>query len=80
MKDYGMVIHPNQQYGFMVSNRKKGRNNDAIFALRKKGFTFNAVTPDSALIKQIDAIFTRKLSEIEEAANQKKEKNEIYNM
>ena len=79
MKDYGMVIHPNQQYGFMVSNRKKGRNNDAIFALRKKDFTFKTVTPDSVLIKQLDDIFSRKLSEIEEAANQKKEKNEIYN-
>lgn len=42
--DFGMVIHPNQQVGYMASNRSGGQGDDDVYLLRIDDFVFDVIT------------------------------------
>lgn len=50
--DFGMVIHPNQQVGYVASNRNGGVGDDDIYLLRIDDFVFDVITY-SNLTKEI---------------------------
>lgn len=50
--DFGMVIHPNQQVGYLASNRSGGEGDDDIYLIRIDDFVFDVITY-SSLTKEI---------------------------
>jgi hypothetical protein len=79
--DYGLVLHPNQQIGYLVSNRNRGKGNDAIFCLKKNDFTFSQTPADTTLMKEINRKVESSVEETNQYLDKKKAENtEFYTL
>jgi len=77
--DYGLVLHPNRQIGYLVSNRHRGKSNDAIFCLKKRDFIGQNTALDSTLIKTITAKEESCKEEMAHILQEKQADNPVFN-
>lgn len=72
--DMGFTLHYNQKIGYLVSNRKRGKNNDAIYCLKTKNFNFNQL-PIELSTQQIDLKVEKSRLLLDQYAEEKKKEN-----